>query len=191
MVYPTENFNMQSTIDTDTQFSQVSKALKDCGIQNDGSMLDMMLEDIDILAEAVKMKNERFAALAIERLMSFKGFEGTSIEKWGEFAEKIRLMVTVKEMKEPEFLENILALEFASKVTQHPYRTASVYDTVMLIDRLSDQGKKFEEELAKKAGAKTDNHTAYTIDLLNGKKMYVACSDFKIRIGLSIEERNW
>jgi len=77
-----------------------------------------------------------------------------------------------------------------SKVTFHPYRTARVYERFINIDRCSDEGRKFEEMLAKKAGVTPDNHTAYTLELIQFSKedptphkLYIQCSDFEISIG--------
>lgn len=91
------------------------------------------------------------------------------------------------------FKDGMFALSYDVKVKQYPYRTAVVYDddTIFCIDRESEEGRKFEKLLAEKAGARTDNHTAYEITTENGKKLYVGCSDFKIRIGLSMEVSNW
>lgn len=91
------------------------------------------------------------------------------------------------------FKDGMFALNYDVTVKQYPYRTATVYDddTIFFIDRMSAEGRKFEELLAKKAGVHTDNHTAYELTTGSGKKLFVGCSDFKIRVGLSMEVSNW
>lgn len=95
-------------------------------------------------------------------------------------------------------MKNMFDLTFSvNKVTFHPYRTASVRDRFIEIDRYTDEARAFEERLAKEAGANLDNHTAYTVELRTfgqdrpAPKLHIMCSDGKISIGTGIEIVNW
>lgn len=95
-------------------------------------------------------------------------------------------------------MKNMIDLVFnVYKVTFHPYRTASVRDRFIEIDRYNDEARQFEKQLAEKAGVNMDNHTAYTLELFTydkdrpAPKLHVMCSDAKISIGTSIEIHNW
>ncbi len=96
---PTGIFDIESSSFeiSDSSSSVVCDALMKAGIKSDGNMLDIMVNDLDILAEAIQLKNQRYACLAIERLMSFRGFRGASLDQWHIFSKEIHKAVTAEE----------------------------------------------------------------------------------------------
>ena len=88
---------------------------------------------------------------------------------------------------------DLFSFPYGMKVTCHPYRTSVIYsdDIIFTINRDSDEGKKFEDKLAKMADVQKDNHTGYTCELRGGSKFYVMCTDSSIHIGLKIHIGGW
>lgn len=84
-----------------------------------------------------------------------------------------------------------LKLELFAKVKFYPYRSARVDGIFFEIDRDCEAARKFENELAKRAGRNIDNHTAYAIINTSGKTLYVRCSDSCMAFGSELEERHW
>lgn len=80
-------------------------------------------------------------------------------------------------------------IDIEGTVICHPYRTASPRDRFLSIPR--DQLEELEEELAKAAGVRIDNHTVYEITSREGTKMYIMFHDFVVIFGHSVEVRDW
>ena len=80
-------------------------------------------------------------------------------------------------------------IDFA-KVTCMPYRTATVRDVVMSLPRREPTGVQLEAELIAAAGVTQDNHVVYVAVAHDGTKLYYACSDYMIRLGLKIDEHS-
>ena len=61
-------------------------------------------------------------------------------------------------------MKDMFELDYGATVKFYPYRTARVSDIILVIDRNSEEARKFEEVLNKAAKAdRTDNHTCYAI----------------------------
>lgn len=77
------------------------------------------------------------------------------------------------------------------EVTCHRYRTARVVDSLLSIDRFTDEAQAFEEKLAKKAGVNVDNHVVYTIKDRKGNELHIQCSSERMSISTKILIENW
>ena len=90
---------------------------------------------------------------------------------------------------------NKIDLEFIlgdfTKVEFYGYRTASVTGHFFQCNRRSKDATALEQELAKKAGVKTDNHTVYTIENGCGVKIHVLCTDDTMYFGSELHEGSW
>lgn len=77
-------------------------------------------------------------------------------------------------------------------VKQYPYRTATVLKRILECPfHRDDMVARFREELAAKCGMPHDNHECYRIEYSDGTVFYVQFSDWKMYIGLEIDERHW
>lgn len=86
----------------------------------------------------------------------------------------------------------MIKLEFGAKVKLYSYRKARVYGVFFKMDRFSEEGKALEKMLSKRAGEKhIDNHTVYAVTNMDGKSIYIACSDDVMRFGNILDEREW
>lgn len=88
---------------------------------------------------------------------------------------------------------DLFSLPYGIKVVQHSYRTAFIpSDSIMFsMDRRNAEATCFEKDLALKAGAFVDNHTAYACTTREGQTFYIMCSDSSIHIGMKLIQQNW
>lgn len=79
-------------------------------------------------------------------------------------------------------------LGIVTDVKFYKYREARVVGPFLEIPRNTEEGRKFEEKLARKAGNVTrDNHTVYELTKSNGHKLYIGCEDMEFVIGDEVE----
>ncbi len=75
------------------------------------------------------------------------------------------------------------------EVKCYPYRTATVRDRFLSLPRKLVRA--LEEELARKAGVRPDNHVVYEFIHENRDTVYVLFTDHKAHFGKTLYEGRW
>ncbi len=72
-------------------------------------------------------------------------------------------------------------IPYHTKVEFHPYRTASVADIFLEVDR--DSVADLEKALLQEVGERGDNHVTFGLIKPDGTSLYIKFSDFSARFG--------
>ena len=80
-------------------------------------------------------------------------------------------------------------VQISGEVRQFPYRTAFVVNEIAILPRELLQD--LEYQLARQARVGVNNHTVYEVDQGKAHPIYLMFTDSSVRIGYTIQEKQW